>query len=354
MYQDNNLLFLFLKCALWNEVDGQFPDSLSKDVSEKLLCTAKDQTVYGLVADALIRKEVKLSSKDVFELVSFLANIKRQNQHLNDELRQFVNLSLEEYFVVKGQTIAALYPNPMLRTPGDIDFFVHDYKKTSSILQKEWNVVLPNRLIDKEAQFKHGGVTYEIHISLIEFGSRKHQKYWEQLMSRQVGYVNVDGVDVPTLEPTVYAAYVFVHLFFHFIREGVGLRQMCDWAIILHHYYKDIDQQELSTILKMLGMVKAYRAFGCILVDKLGLVEFPLLIKEKDRIRSKTILKDIMKGGNFGKKRKEIHVHGWKSKMRTMRFTFRNCFRYFPVAPTELSLMIPKLTWLNLKLIFSK
>ena len=101
-------------------------------------------------------------------------------------------------------------------------------------------------------------------------------------------------------------------------------------------------------------MVKAYRAFGCILVDKLGLVEFPLLIKEKDRIRSKTILKDIMKGGNFGKKRKEIHVHGWKSKMRTMRFTFRNCFRYFPVAPTELSLMIPKLTWLNLKLIFSK
>ena len=79
-----------------------------------------------------------------------------------------------------------------------------------------------------------------------------------------------------------------------------------------------------------------------------------MLIKEKDRVRSKTILSDIMKGGNFGKKRKENYVHGWMSKMRTMFFTFRNCLRYFPIAPTELSLMIPKLTWLNLKLLFGR
>lgn len=39
---------------------------------------------------------------------------------------------------MKGQTTALRYPNPLHRTPGDIDFVVEqkDFKKTMEVLEK--------------------------------------------------------------------------------------------------------------------------------------------------------------------------------------------------------------------------
>jgi hypothetical protein len=66
---------------------------------------------------------------------------------------------------------------------------------------------------------------------------------WDSLIEKEWQekyFVEIDGVKVRTLSPTLNAAYVFIHLFFHFIREGVSLRPFCDWAIVLHYYYSGI------------------------------------------------------------------------------------------------------------------
>ena len=363
-------LFSLLRSALWGEA---FQGEVSKEEFAQVLKLAKEQTVYGLVFDVLkdVKVEGTLSKSLVFEAIGLTQQIKRQNAIISKELSSFANRSQNvelTYLVVKGQTIGCLYANPGLRAPGDIDFLVTQKTQISQIIHLFPDAVIPQRLTEKEYGFESNGVTYELHIRLIDFGCKKHQRIWEDVISEEWvlqkpdgrgkmedGYfVTINGVKVRTLSPTVNAVYLFLHLYFHLIREGVSLRQFCDWAIMLHHYRNDIDKEALEDILQQLDMIRGYRAFGTILVDELGLPEeeFPLPLAEEDRGMKEKILGDIFKGGNFGK-----HNHKSKSalgfKLETFRMAVNNSIRYYSLAPSEMRMMIPKMLKINLKLLFS-
>ena len=171
---------------------------------------------------------------------------------------------------------------------------------------------------------------------------------------RETHYVEIEGVKVRTLSPTLNVAYVFIHLFFHFIREGVSLRQLCDWAMVLHYYNEEVDKEMLKEMLLDLDVYDAYCAFGTILVDYLGLPanDFPLPLDEKNRKWQKKLLKDIFAGGNFGKLHHRAD-NSWKFKLETMQLAFRNTFKYYRLCPSEVGGMIPRLIKGNMKILLS-
>lgn len=355
MSPNTEIFFKLLRNALWHQEES-LSKELSPQVTSLILQMAKDQTVSGLIIDALIRNDIHIGQKAVFESVGILEQIKETNRQLNKELLQFSNLMKQsqiEYVVVKGQTVASLYLEPLLRMPGDIDFLVSDYRSSSKVIADAWNIEFPESLIDKEVAFNHNGVTYELHTVLMQFGSHRHRKVWRALMNTKPSIVKIENADVLTVQPMVNAIYLFVHLFFHFIREGVGLRQLCDWAMLLKHYQNEIDSKKLESMLNSLGLINAFKAFGSILVDKLGLLAFPLKLTEKDRRYSEKLLNDILKSGNFGHNIRQTAKLGFAYKMETLKRTARNCCCYFRLAPLELSLIIPRLAWLNLKIMIT-
>ena len=348
--------FALLRSALWGAGE-ELPASLTSTELSNIMQMADKQAVAGLVANAIIQNKINIGKSAPIKLFALSQQIKASNINLNKEIAEFVSLMNSndiDYFIVKGQTVAALYREQHTRMSGDIDFYVKDYKRTTETLSKEWHITLPEKLIDKEASFTHNNSLYEIHKTFVEFGSKGHQKYWDELTKTPPYPIDIDGVKVNTFEPTLYAVYVFIHLFFHFIREGVGLRQLCDWAMVLQEWKDEIDKNKLQEILHELGIEKAYCAFGYILLDKLGLEYFPLAISVKDIDTSHKILKDIMRVGNFGKYGRKNKKGKWSYKFETMRLTFRNVFKYYGLAPKEIGLMIPKLVRLNLKLITSR
>lgn len=347
------LLFTLLSNALWCKEKG-LPKELSEEEVSQLITVADEQTVSGLIAYVIIWNDIKTPEDWYFEAIGIEAQVHQANHKLNGELKQFVNLPLKDYVVVKGQTIAAIYPEPLARMPGDIDFLVHNYPEAKELLDREWSVELPSKLLDREYAFEHGVATYEIHDQLIVLGCRKHQQYWDKLLKRPCAYMNIDGVQIPTLAPTINAVYVFVHLFFHFLREGVSLRQFCDWAMVLHHYKEDIDRNELKLALDQLGLVKAYKALGSILVDDLGLPkeDFPFELDREDRIWHGKILKDIFKGGNFGKLN-HLANSSWMFKLETFGVALRNTYRYYWLCPSEVGSMIPRLIKVNVRLLLA-
>lgn len=346
------LFFTFLREGL-SLPENHLPQELSENEIGPLFMVAEEQTVSGLIVDAILRNNIKIPQNWVFKAVGIETHIKQINHELNDNLKNLVNLPLKGYVVVKGQTIAAIYPNPLTRMSGDIDFLVYNYSEAKDILEKKWNVELPLKLIDREFSFEHGGVTYEIHDQLLVFGYKRHQRIWNELLKSPYGYVNIEGEKIQTLAPTVNSIYVFVHLFFHFLREGVSLRQFCDWAMVLYHYKNEINRIELEQVLLQLDMLKAYKAMGCILVDDIGLpiANFPFKIDERDRMWHDKILDDIFAGGNFGKLRHQAK-NSWQFKFETIRISVCNCFRYFWLCPTEVGGMIPKLVKVNIKVLF--
>lgn len=359
MKSDSFLLEL-MRSALWG---CAFKTSIADVDFCEVMRLAEEQTVLGIALDGLSGiGNLKLAegSKEqmtLFESIGGVEQIKQQNESINEELSWFyeqMNKRNIACIVVKGQTNGALYPKPELRQSGDIDFLT---TKIAQLVQVFPDEGIPERIPEKEYAFSHNEITYELHSRLIDFGCKKHQKLWAEQETREWHkkyFVKVDGVEVRTLSPTMNAAYLYVHLFFHLIREGVSLRQFCDWAVCLHHYKDVIDRRQLAELMERLDMQNGYRAFGCIVVDELGLPEneFPMPLNEDDRRWKERILHDVFSGGNFGRQN-----HKAKSalgfKMETLCMAIRNTFRYYPLAPSEMRMMIPKMIGINMKLLLN-
>jgi len=353
-----NIIFLLLRSALWGEA---FQGELSKEDFAWVLKLAKEQTVYGLVFDALSQLKGNFDKRLIFEGLSVSQMIQRQNECVNKELKEIVRMFDENginYLVVKGQTYSVLYPKSDLRMAGDVDFLIHqEYHSVKSLIERQFLVNLPETVIEGEIEFEHNNVPFELHTRLRTYAKKRHQVVWDTLMEKEWQekyYVEIDGVKVRTLSPTLNAAYVFIHLFFHFIREGVSLRQLCDWAMVLHHYKDEIDKEELSQLLSDLDLIDACRAFGTILTDHLGMPvsEFPLSLSKTDRKWKKKLLKDIFGGGNFGKLHHKAQ-NSWQFKIETLQLAIRNTLRYYRLCPSEIGGMIPRLVKGNLKILFS-
>ena len=346
-------LFGLLREALWGT---PFNEMISPEEARRLISMADKQAVAGLVIDMLVRKNVRMEQQTVFEAYGYLEQIKLQNREMNAEVAALARLMADtktEYVIVKGQTLAALYPDTLLRMSGDIDFLVKDYRHAADVIKTHWGIGLPKRLAEKEVSFTHGQALYELHNYLIDFGSSRHKRHWENALAKSNHtYIIIDGERVNVMEPTLYVAYVFIRLFFHFIHEGIGLRHLCDWAVLIHRYANETDKTRLTEVLQGVGLLKAFKAFGCILIDQLGMTEFPYPLAKKDHRLQQRTLKDILNGGNFGRDNRNVKSVGLKYKAETMWLTITNSIRYCPLAPKEMLLMTYRRVIINFELLF--
>ena len=109
--------------------------------------------------------------------------------------------------------------------------------------------------------------------------------------------------------------YVFVHFFNHFYKEGVGLRQICDWCRLLYTYRDSLNYELLESRIKRVGLMSEWKAFGALAIEYLGFPKdsMPLLDvrskKEDVRWRKKAdrIMEFILKSGNMGHNRDMSH-----------------------------------------------
>lgn len=333
------LLTRLLRTALWGGV-GPSPSFLAT-AGLQVLEEAEKQTVTALVLDAMDKCGVKLPSEVVLSYFSCSAQVEQGNRRLNAAVKALDSLFTKngvDYAVVKGQMVASLYPNPLLRQSGDVDFYCdHDnFDRAREVIGQEWSVAFDDSDSDKHLDFDYNGVTFEMHFSLTSFYNKRKNDYWGQLLSEDKGAeVIIDGQPVRTLSPTLHTLYVFLHLYHHLMELGVGLRQFCDLAVMLHAYKEDIDHDTLRLHLKTLGMEKAFRACGSVLVNQLGLPveEFPYVITDKDRRYGNKILDVVFYRGNMGHYNKKNGFNGWKHNLESTGIKISHFLKFMPLAP---------------------
>ena len=354
-----DLLFECLQGALWgHQLSFQ---SLDHDSYQALIDLARKQTVQGLVGDALIRNEVQLERMDAIHLFSEMQTLAKENDRINQELVQFVN-ALDrrsiEYIIVKGQVMAALYPNPRARVPGDVDmYFVGEhYFRAKKLVEEKLHVQLEKFNDGKHVEFNVSRVTFELHNQLSRFALSKHQVYWNKIIDKCIeegrAKVNINNRSIQTLRGTYNVLFIFVHLFYHMTASGLGLRQLCDFAIILsccmmdeeearqgvnHNSSWAIDKNELEKHLKALGYWKAFNAVGALVVDVLGLPEsrYPFQLKCKDRKWVRRIKRNVLKSGNFGRSRRKVKEIGLMHSLESGWLSVSQTMTYYQLAPQE-------------------
>ena len=366
-----NYLFELLRGELWGT--GLSFSQLSHTEFEELMEMAGEQTVTGLVGDCLIKNNIKLEREDALGLYAKMKAIEKANARVNENLVSFVNFMERkgiDYIIVKGQVAGSFYPNPNARMSGDVDlYFVgENYEKIKSLVEQRLGKQLSKLSDGKHVEFEVNGVIFELHDKLSRLATRKHQAYWDQMIDNAIlegtDTVMINGKEIKTLSATYNAMYIFVHLFYHMTASGVGLRQLCDWAMILNRTHPNppclgrefdtaesnnkkssLNREDLGGSLLRLGNFKAYKAMGAFLVEYLGLPEeqFPFVLTEKDRKWVETIKKNILKRGNFGRTGRKVKNLGVLHSMETGYLNMAQTLTFYRLAPKEVLLRFTSL-----------
>ncbi len=324
------------------------------DKFEKVRELGRKQAAEGLVVKGILDAGIKLDRPDVIDLFGSRQSIWQRNLELDQTVADLCHMMREagiRIWIVKGQTLAQLYPEPKSRSCGDIDFLCHpdDWAKAISFIQRDSQMVIKEAIHPMHLEYKNKGLQFEMHRTLVMLSYPKHQRYWDTVVMPEIlasdESIEICGENVPVLPPTINALYVFTHIFGHFISEGIGLRQFCDWALVLKHFKSRIDVAGLEAHLEGIGLKKAFIGFGAILTDYLGLPseDFPFEIPEEFHRRAGSLWKNILEQGNFGKNKKYLRssgpIHGFQHLWRIAGQALK--FHYY--APSESWWKIPRM-----------
>lgn len=219
--------------------------------------------------------------------------------------------------LLKGQGIAQCYERPQWRSCGDVDFFLSDdnYEKAKSYLTP-----LATDVNKEYVREKHLGMTIdsqvvELHGRLYSGLSTHIERelddvYQDTFYGGNVRSWQNDNIQVFLLSVENDVFYVFTHILQHFYKEGIGLRQICDWCRLIWTYHEKIDIKKLEKRLKRAKLLTAWKAFGMFTIEYLGMpVEAMPLFNENDKLNHKLqrkakLIKDfVLEVGNMGHNR---------------------------------------------------
>lgn len=344
------LFFQLLRNELWRE--GAVPDALTFEEFAYVHEMAREQTVAGLVSNAIARNGVRTGDDNAMRVMAVKVNHDRRAEKMQGALKALINCldaSHMNYVVFKGQTVAALYPEPFMRTLGDLDFYClpEDGECARKAIEQALGVTVHIDELEKHHTFEYDGIRFEMHYRMETFGTSRHQHYFDTLITQgmnKLSAMQIGDANVKTLSPMLAVLVCFKHLFNHFLIEGVGLRQVCDMAILFGRYQGKIDANELRLHLEEMGYLKAFKAVGGITVKHLGLPEraFPFPLSKNDFRWADRMLKEILKHGNFGKYHRNHMTEGTSKSLETARIAFSHCARFLPLAPKEILCLTPR------------
>ena len=186
------------------------------------------------------------------------------------------------------------------------------------------------------------GALIEQHARLIELHNPFFQKeltQWEKQVfttgkpeQRPVYY----GVPVTVPTPVAHQLLVSTHILKHLLNAGIGLRQLCDAAVLLRAQYEILDKKELEERCRRLGVYRWSQLLYALLVKYIGLPERYLPFPTDEN--PDTLMEEVWESGNFGfyDERKAARPEGkWKNKWYTVKQIGRKAKLFYLYAPGE-------------------
>ena len=243
-------LFDFLKYCLGAKSDV---NKMIAGIDWQMLYSfASKQALLGLCFDGIERlgkehpEELKLNLIGRELLMTWMGKaqqIRRQNMKVNAEAGKLFSMLREDGFrccILKGQGNALMYPNPYSRTPGDIDVWVNASREYLTEYAK------CHFKLEDDIRFHHlettlDGVPVELHffpgIMNNPIYHARLQKWFKRNADLQCSNVVSlpDGIGEIAIPTTAFnVVYQLTHLYHHFFDEGIGMRQIIDYFLVVN------------------------------------------------------------------------------------------------------------------------
>jgi len=317
--KNTEAFFELVQAGLW-EKEVQL-SSYGKLVFGEIYRLASEQSVIGLVAAGLeYMTDVKVPQTLALNIAGEVLQLEQRNNAMN----QFVACLVADMrkagiytLLVKGQVVAQCYEKPLWRACGDVDFFLSEenYAKAKAFL-----IPLASEVETEYVGAKHQGMTIdgwvvELHGSLrVGLPNRINREldgiYTDAFNIGSVRSWDNNGTQIFTLSKENDIVYVFVHFFNHFYKEGVGLRQICDWCRLMWTYRNEIDVKKIEERIKRMGLVNEWKAFYALASKYLGMSDIDSgFMCHDSRFDKKAdkIMEFVLLSGNMGHNRDMSH-----------------------------------------------
>ena len=317
-----------VKAGLWGNGNPDIRIDGTTDWQE-VYRLATEQSVLGLVLDGLEHSDVKPPQVLLLQWIGEVQMIEQRNKAMNQFVAELVEKmrAADIYAIlVKGQGVAQCYKKPLWRPSGDVDLLLSEvnYKKAKVLL-----LPLSSSNKNEERYSQHLGMSIgqwyvEIHGSLRTGLSTRVDKEVDAAQNSVFIGGNVrswHNTQVFLPAPTEDVFLVFTHFIKHFYKEGMSLRQVCDWCRLLWTYRTEIKVEWLELHLRKTGLMKEWQVFAALAVEYLGMPKDAMpFINSNDNVglnKKATKLMEFILGGYSGNKIKDTlriaKIFPWKA-----------------------------------------
>lgn len=308
-------LLALVKAGLW-ETEVRLA-SYGEISYSPLFNIATEQSVVGLVSAGLEHViDVKVPKTEALQFAGQTLQLEQRNKAMNAFVASLIErLRVADVYtiLVKGKGIAQCYERPLWRACGDVDLFLSEdnYNKALQILSSLATSIEEENEYNKHLAMTIGGWPVELHGTL-------HSGLWRSI-DRELDNVQYDvfyggrvrswmngntQVFLPAADEDV--VFVFAHILQHFYKEGIGLRQICDWCRLLWTYKDSLNHKLLESRIKSMGVMTEWKAFAALAVDYLGMpIEaMPFYSDDKKwKRKAALVMEFVLETGNFGHNR---------------------------------------------------
>ena len=253
---DITAFFAFLRYCLGYK--GDMSSVLTGMDWQELYSFASKQALQGLCFEGIERlgeeypeklKQNPIGRELLMTWMGKAQQIRRQNRKVNavaSKLFSMLRVDGMRCCILKGQGNALMYPNPYSRTPGDIDVWIDaSRERIMEYAQKKFELGDDIRLQHLETSLE--GVPVELHFFPCSMNNPIYHarllKWFRRNTDLQCSHIvglpdGAGDIAIPTTAFNVI--YQLTHLYHHFFDEGIGMRQIIDYFLVVNDFSKKV------------------------------------------------------------------------------------------------------------------
>lgn len=323
-------LFLrYVRMGLWRGEETYTGQALSLEDWKQLFRLAHSQGVTGLFIDGVARDSMRPENGLWDQWIAHLFYLEQANRYIAQRGEAWIKRLGDAYIsasVFKGSSVGDWYPEPLHRSHGDIDIVISDgWGRLEPMLVQEERE--PYRSDEDEI------ILEEKNGLLVEFHRRWECLYnpWTNRRLQQ-WCRNAKAVD-----NELYLVCLILHIQRHFLTYGIGLKQVCDVAVMWHR--ASLDKERVASLLRSLHAERFSRLlFGFIAIHLGSVEDFPLPPVTEGK--GFELLNDVILHEGYNLKMEQDLVAGSKSWamariVSNAAFWTKRCCRVFRIMPGE-------------------
>lgn len=301
------LFFSLIQCGIGKR--DTLPRTPDAAEWEELFELSKKQTLAGIAFAGIERLpgQQRPPKEILLPWYRLCGIIRKKNAELNSKSAAVSRKFKSEGFpncILKGQGLAQLYPDPTLRTPGDIDIWLDGgCDKAIAYVKRYFPECNPTYHHVDFPITPH--LEIEIHYRPTwmynPFTNKRLQQYFNTSANKEfTNTINTPEGDIPTPTLAFNRIYVMLHIYRHLFFEGIGLRQVLDYYYIMQQGMSEKEKAEYISAINRLGLNKFAGALMYVMQRIFALDDAHTPVKPNTKL-GKFVLHEIMIAGNFGR-----------------------------------------------------